>query len=460
MFTADCMRDSFAVSFNKAVFSITAIFFLRMLGLFLFLPILSPYLYTLNNANSLNVGLALGSYGITQALLQIPMGFLSDKFGRKIIISFGLVLFIIGCLLAATASSIYTMIIARLFQGSGAIAGATIALLADLTNDNNRARAMAFVGMSIGLAFAVAMILGPLLYHFFSMPMIFSLVSLSAILAIIVVIFCVPNVNTVVDRNTSIILKDIKAILLNKNLLCLNFGIFILHFVLSYNFYLVPMMLHKFGNLTNIQQSNLYFWIFLGSICSMLPIVIFGEKKRQLKTIFILSVGLLIIAEIGLFIWGNSLHAIFLITALLLFFTAFNVLEAIIPSLIAKFAPTSMKGTAMGIHSTYQFIGPILGNISAGIMLFYFGFAHSFFLPIILSSFWVGITFYMREPTYLSTFTLSIRNTSMYNEHKIINALKNMPGVFDVVYVASDTKAYLKIDNTIVDKNKLIELYS
>ncbi|MEO6023478.1 MAG: MFS transporter [Burkholderiales bacterium] len=356
----------------RASISLAGVFGLRMLGLFIILPVFSLYAGQLGGGQSyLLVGIALGAYGITQAILQIPFGWLSDRYGRKPIIYLGLVLFALGSFVAAAADNIYLVIIGRLIQGAGAVSAVVQALVADLTRVEHRTKAMAMIGGTIAVSFALSIILAPVLNRLIGVPGIFAMTGVLALLAIIVVAMLVPNDKIATDANPRRVeSKLLSKVLSNEQLLRLNFGIFVLHADLTALFTVTPLLLRQSGMDIN-QHWQVYLPVVLGSFVLMLPAVMGGDSRGQDKRIFIGAIGVLIAAFMVL---ASAIHSFWLLClGLLIFFTAFNVLEASIPAWISKIAPSQMRGTALSVHSIFQFLGPAVGGYASGFLYDHYG---------------------------------------------------------------------------------------
>ncbi|MBL4647915.1 MAG: MFS transporter [Gammaproteobacteria bacterium] len=438
---------------KKTALSLAAIFAFRMLGLFMILPTFALYAQQLHHITPTLIGVALGIYGLTQACLQIPFGFLSDRFGRKPLILIGLILFAIGSVVAALSHSIWGIIIGRALQGSGAVGSVTLALLTDLIREEQRTKAMAIVGMMIGLSFAVAMVLGPIISAWFSVSGIFWLTSLLALAGIAILFTTVPTpTHCRLQRDAEPVPQLIKSMLSNGELLRLNFGIFTLHAVLTASFLVVPIALQRVG-LVASQQWLLYLPVLVLAFFTMFPFIIMAEKRRQMKTVFSAAIAVLIITQ--LLLWVGYTSSIVIAIALFLFFTAFTLLEASLPSLIAKTAPAGSKGTAMGIYSSSQFLGIFVGGSVGGWLYSLYSFSAIFLGGAILLAIWLVLAIGMKKPRYLATYTLNIGRISSKQAGILQQQLLNTPGVADALILVNDGVAYLKINNRVVDKKQL-----
>ncbi len=378
----------------KAAFSLSAVFFLRMLPLFMILPVLSLAGDSYQASTPQLLGIALGIYGLTQASLQIPFGMLSDRFGRKPIICLGLIIFIIGSLVAAMSDSIYGLILGRALQGSGAIAAAIMALAADLSAERHRTKVMALIGISIGISFSVAFVLGPLLYNYIGINGLFYFGICLSILAILTLLIIVPNPIEKTKRDKgSINLQSLKSVLSNPYLLKLDISIFSSHLILMANFVVIPLTLRDFVQIESTSHWQVYLGVLFASLFIMVPFMVFGERLKKTKVFYTISIMLIIISQVGLaFV---HLDLISLILFMILFFGAFNYIEALLPSEVSKAAPTETKGTALGVYSSSQFIGIFIGGLLGGFFHQQFGIAsvHSFCLFMALL--WLCIIMYL-----------------------------------------------------------------
>ena len=373
----------------RASISLAGVFGLRMLGLFIILPVFSLYAVGLGGGQShLLAGIALGAYGITQAILQIPFGWLSDRYGRKPIIYLGLVLFAIGSFVAAAADNIYLVILGRLIQGAGAISAVVQALAADLTRSEHRTKVMAIIGATIGVSFALSLILGPLLNHWIGVPGIFVITGVLALLAIVVVAKAVPNERIADDINPRRVDKRLLGpVLRDRQLLRLNFGIFALHAGMTALFIVTPLLLKQSG-LTADQQWQVYLPVVLLSFALMLPAVMRGDRRGEDKRIFVGAIVGLIVAFFVLAAARQSFWILCL--GLVLFFTAFNILEASLPAWISKLATAENRGTALSVHSIFQFLGLAFGGYAGGWLLDHVGpFAVYIFCAALAMLWWL-----------------------------------------------------------------------
>ena len=442
---------------RRASFGLAGIYGLRMLGLFIILPIFALYAEKLpGGENHMLMGLALGAYGLTQAILQIPAGWMSDRYGRKPIIYGGLVVFAIGSFVAASADNIYWVIIGRAIQGAGAINAAVMALTADLTREEVRTKAMAMIGMTIGITFSLSLILSPLLSNFMGVPGIFALTGVLAFAAMFLVRFVIPNpAITRFHTDTQASGSQFAAVLRNKDLLRLDFGIFSLHAILMSVFMQVPFVL-KANGLGVAQHWQIYLPVMLVAFVLMVPPIIIAEKKAKMKQVFMLAVFLALCAQAMLMFGQHSLWAI--AAALLVFFTAFNVLEATLPSLISKIAPLASKGTAMGVYSSVQFLGAFFGAVTGGVLMQKFGGDSVFIFSMILLTLWLLVASTMRPPAAVSTKLYHLGELNAVEGQLLQQQLAQVQGVNEVLVVAAERIACLKVDMQGFDKDAVEQL--
>jgi MFS family permease len=433
----------------RAAGSLAAVFSVRLLGLFMIYPVFAAYAQHLAGSNPYLVGEALGIYGLTQGLLQIPFGLLSDKLGRKPMIALGLILFAIGSAVAAVSTSIGGVIVGRALQGAGAVGSVILALVADLTREENRTKAMAVIGISIGASFMVALVAGPIAETFIGVDGIFWLMVGLAIAGIAITQFVVPKPRRVsVHRDAETVPGLIGSVLRNKELLRLNFGIFALHAMLTASFLVVPGLLRDTLQLPNGKDWMVYLPVLLVSIAVMAPAIIVAEKYRRMKGVFVASVAALVASQAMLIFGAHNLYV--LLAALIVFFSGFNVLEASLPSLITKVAPPDAKGTAMGLYSSLQFLGIFAGGAAGGWANQSGGGAGVFALTLALALLWLIAAATMAQPSYLTTRLIPLGG-QVADAESLAARLRQVPGVAEAVVIAEEKLVYLKVDSKLFD---------
>jgi len=444
----------------RASAGLAGIFGLRMLGMFLILPVFAIYATTLpGGENHALIGLALGAYGLTQAILQLPFGMASDRFGRKPVIYFGLILFVLGSFVAAFAHDIYWVIVGRSIQGAGAISAAVTALLADLTREEHRTKAMAMIGSTIGLMFAVSMVLGPALYQSIGVPGMFALTGILAFLAIGVVAKVIPDPQAShFHSDAEMVPARLKDVLRDKQLLRLNFGIFALHAAQMAMFTVIPLAIKETGGVawSESQHWKIYLPVMLVSFALMVPAIIVGETKAKLKQVFVFAVTLLFVTQLLMAVFMDHFWGI--VAMLLTFFIAFNILEASLPSLISKIAPAQAKGTAMGVYNTSQSLGLFVGGAVGGLLANYVGHSAVFAFGAILSGLWLWMAISMRTPPAVKTkmYHLGIMDTA--RAKALSQQLAAIAGVAEAVVLAEEGVAYLKVNMAGWDEEQVLKL--
>ena len=413
----------------KTVLGIAFIYILRMLGLFIVLPILSVYLLEISASDSkFLVGLGFGIYGLTQGLFQIPFGLLSDYFGRKKMIIIGLVIFLCGSLLIAAFSSIYIVILGRALQGAGAISAVLLALLSDLTRDEIRTKAMGIIGASIGMTFGVSIVLSPLLNKYIGFQGIFWGIAVLTVLAILIVLFHIPTPIKVSTEKTT--KNNFLEVLRNKTFLKLDYGIFSLHASQIVMFMTIPVILNQIGYPVEYHW-QVYLPVFILSIIFMVPMIIFAQRKNLVKKLFLGNVALLILVQFLFMNYSDSKQSIMLI--LLMYFIGFNFLEATLPSLISRISPKNSKGFILGIYNSSQSLGIFAGGFFGGILLTYFSNNTIFILSGVLMIFWFLLMLNFIFPENKKDLILHLRNSFFKQPSNKIEAVISKINSLDFV---------------------------
>ena len=413
---------------RRSVAALASVYAMRMLGLFMVMPVFVLLGSDLDGATPALIGLAIGAYGLSQALLQIPFGMLSDRVGRKRMIYIGLVLFAAGSLLAASTDSIYVVIAGRILQGAGAIASVLMALLSDLTREEERTKAMATVGISIGLSFSVSLVLGPLLGSVSGLSGIFYATAVLALVAIMIVNRVVPTPHEhKSSADTHPARAMLQTVLSDGRLLRLG----------------LPASSHWWFYLT----------VMVASFFAMVPFIIVGEKKRRMKPVFCGAIALLALSTACVGALGGGLAMAW--GVLFFFFMAFNLLEASLPSLVSKESPAAAKGTAMGVYSTSQFFGAFLGGAVGGILLEQLGLQGVLWFMVGALLIWLAVALTMSTPGHTTSFVVQLQPVVYSQFDEIDDTLRSIPGVQDVVILEEAETAYLKVDRQTFDELSL-----
>ncbi len=441
---------------RRAALSLAGIFALRMMGLFMIYPVFSVYAQHLEGVTPLTIGLALGIYGLAQAVFQIPFGMISDRIGRKPVLSVGLLIFAAGSAVAAMSHSIYGVIAGRLLQGTGAIGSTILATVADLTREEHRTKAMAIIGMTIGLSFAVALVLGPVFGTWVGVPGIFWITAALAVSGEAVLHLMVPSpVRTRVHRDAEPVPELFRRVLGDRQLLRLDFGILALHLVLTATFVALPLALQDAAGLDTRHQWYLYLPVLMASVLLMVPFIILAERGGKMKQVFLGAIVALAAAQVGLMEWHASVVAVTLV--LVLFFTAFTLMEATLPSMISKVAPPDSKGTAMGVYSSAQFLGIFIGGTAGGWLYGQFGLEGVFGFGALVAVLWLALAAGMPEPKHLASYLINVGPMNEQEAGRLVARLTQVPGVAEAVVVATDGVAYLKVDSRTLDQTALSE---
>ena len=381
----------------RASLSLASLFALRMLGLFLILPVFAVHARHLPGGDSQTlVGIALGAYGLTQGILQIPYGMASDRYGRKRAIVVGLLLFAAGSFVAAWGPNIAVVILGRALQGTGAIAAPVTAFAADVTREEHRTKAMALIGGSIGLMFAVSLVAAPALYPLIGMGGIFGATGFLALAAVWVTLAVVPAEPASGASARRVVPGALRAVLRNAEQLRLNFGIFCLHVVQMAIFVVVPTALVRYGQLPVNEHWKVYLPVVLGSFALMAPALLYAERNHRMKFLFLASIGLLLAVELGFAVCLDNFP--FLVGLLLFFFVAFNILEACLPSLVSRVAAADSRGTALGVYNTTQALGLFAGGAIGGWLAQHWGESSVFVFGFALAALWLLAASSMRVP--------------------------------------------------------------
>jgi MFS family permease len=452
------MKSQFHHNEIRSMITLSLILAFRMLGLFMILPVFSVAALQLKGATPQFIGFALGVYGLTQAIFQIPLSMLSDKVGRKSVICFGLVLFLVGSLIAMFSESIWGVTLGRAIQGAGAIGSVALALLADVTRVENRTQAMAMMGIAIGFSFIFSMVLGPIIEQQVGLSGLFGVMGVLAFIGIFILMFVPqPSPMEAGEAPPEINFKLFKAIFFHRELLRLNVGIFLQHAILSASFIAIPYVLSESLSLSPSYYGAFYLSVFFLALVGTFPSIVFSEQRRCIKKTFVTSIVVLGFSIFLLIFWHAKLWQV--ITVLSFFFFAFTLLEAFLPSLVSKIAPINKKGTAMGIYSTFQFLGIFFGGIVGGIMLRHFDLAGVFGLTALFAILWLPLAITMKTPPYLTMRVIRVKEglSSQYAD-KLNQQFLSVKGVAETEVLPRIGAIYLKIDRHYLDEKHLEKL--
>jgi predicted MFS family arabinose efflux permease len=418
------------------------VFAMRLLGLFMIYPVFANYARHLQGATPVTVGLSLGAYGLTQGLLQIPFGLLSDHIGRKIVIAAGLLLFAVGSIVAARSTTIDGVLLGRILQGGGAVGSVILALVADLTHEETRARAMGIVGVTIGLSFALAIAIGPPLASAIGVRGIFWLTAILALAGLGLTFGVVPDVPRIVHhRDVEAAPRLFARVVGDRELLRLDFAIFALHLILTASFLAVPNLIVSSLHLAEGEEWRVYLPILVGSLPIVMLVIIVAETGARMKEGLLAAIAVL---AASLLMLAFARHIAILRAALFAFFATFNIMEALLPSLVTKFAPAGARGTATGIYSSSQFLGIFAGGIGGGLALGLGGTTGVFCLAATVALAWLAIAAMMRRPGQYSSYL--VRLPAVSEADALADRLKAVAGVVDAVIDPDEGIAYLKID--------------
>ncbi len=438
---------------RRAAISLALIYATRMLGLFMILPVFAIYAEQLVHVTPLLVGLAIGIYGLTQAAFQIPFGTWSDKIGRKPVIIIGLLIFVLGSVVAAMADSIYWVIVGRALQGMGAIASTIMALASDLTREEHRTKVMAIIGASIGASFMVALVLGPILQTWVGVPGIFWITAILALAGIAVVSILIPTPIQANQQAAVVNRKTLGSVLSDSQLLRLDAGVFILHMALTAIFVVVPLILRDQYQIIPAQHWKVYLTVMVASLVLLVPTIIISEKLKKTKlafslAIFVCAIGLLIMA------WSSQSFKVFFVS-MVMFFWGFNFLEASMPSLVSKLSNPLNKGMSMGVFSSSQFLGAFTGGVSAGFLLQNFDQNAVFLFAFIMFLMWFLVAFSMQAPKDFMSYTAHLGELKPSQREQVANALQALPGVTEATVIAEEGIAYLRVNRDTFEEDKV-----
>ncbi|OTG63314.1 MFS transporter [Acinetobacter sp. ANC 3903] len=432
---------------RRSTFALSSIFALRMLGLFMIIPVFSVAGQSYQGATPALIGLAVGVYGLTQAILQIPFSLLADRFSRKPLVILGLLLFALGGAIAAMSETIYGVIVGRAIAGGGAVSAVVMALLADVTREEQRSKAMAVMGMSIGVSFMVAFSLGPWLTSLVGISGLFWVTTIMG-LAAISMLLLVPKVTRHHKNYQQGYLAQLKQVLKMGDLNRLHVSVFALHLLLTAMFIYMPSQLIQFADIPLASHGLVYLPLLIISLFFAFPSIILAEKYRKMRGIFLTAIGGIILGLLVLIFGYESKYILLL--GLGFFFIAFNVMEALLPSWLSKSAPIQSKATAMGVNASSQFLGAFFGGMIGGQLLLLNNTSMGWSILAALAIVWLLISFGLAQPRYLSSLVLPLPETKQTDEWT--SQLLAIRGIEEVVVMPDQQFAYVKIDKQLIDE--------
>jgi len=431
---------------RRSTFALSSIFALRMLGLFMIIPVFSVAGQSYEYATPALIGLAVGIYGLTQAILQIPFSLIADRYSRKPLVVLGLLLFALGGAIAAMSDTIYGVIIGRAIAGGGAVSAVVMALLADVTREENRMKAMAVMGMSIGLSFVVAFTMGPWVTGLVGISGLFWVTTVMG-LAAIAMLLMVPKVTRHHKNFQQGYVEQLKQVLKMGDLNRLHISVFTLHLLLTAMFIYVPSQLIEVAELPLSSHGWVYLPLLVVSLFFAFPSIVLAEKYRKMRSIFLTAIGGIILGLLIMIFGFESKYV--LIGGLGLFFIAFNVMEALLPSWLSKAAPIQSKATAMGVNASSQFLGAFFGGIIGGQLLLLNNTSLGWSILSAIAIIWLLMSFGLAQPRYLSSLVLRLPEIKQTDEWT--SQLLAIRGIEEVVVMSEQQVAFVKVDKQQVD---------
>ena len=437
---------------RRAVAALSGIFSLRMLGLFMLLPVFSVHAHQYTGHTPLLIGVAIGIYGLTQGVFQVPFGILSDRFGRRPVIAAGLLIFALGSVVAALADDIWGIVTGRALQGMGAVAAAVMALASDLTRETHRTKAMAIIGASIGAAFTLALVLGPVITKAAGISGLFWVTAVLAAVAIALLYLGVPAPPRIASSGRAA-LAGLATALRDGQMLRLNAGIFILHAIMIATFVALPIAIRDRAGIDVADHWKVYVGVLLASVVFTVPLIVLADRANRSRLIMLLGIGLLGAALAGLA--GASAGGIALIACMVVYFTGFNTLEASLPAMVSRVAPMRARGAALGVYSTVQYLGAFAGGVIGGWLLGAGGERAALAACAVLCAGWMLVAIGLREPRRLSVERLPIGAVERESVEALTAQLLAVPGVIEAVVVAEERIAWLRVDRRHLDRSSL-----
>lgn len=430
----------------SAASAIGLLYLIRMLGLFMVLPVLPLVTDDVALATPLLIGVAIGIYGLSQAALQIPFGLLSDRIGRKPVIALGLGLFVLGSVIAGMSEDIYGLILGRFLQGCGAIASALLALMSDLTRIDQRAKSMAIIGISIAGSFGLSLILGPLVAEAFGLSGIFNLSGLLGLVGLVLLFMVIPTPTVMANNlDSSVQTGSLKKVLADNGLWRINISIFCLHFLLVSAFSVFPLIFEQTGVIETSEHALYYLGLLVISLVLMTPLMWMSDRMNDVRPILVTTVALFLLA---FFILSATSAYLIVLFGMVIFFVCFNLLEVVLPAQVGRLSAAGTRGTAMGVYTTCQFLGIFAGGVGSGLILQLGDIRAVMYADMALVFLWLLICVSLRPHGEMGSRTVSLAELQKLSPTQRAEALLSIDGVIDAVIIESDQVAYLKVDET------------
>lgn len=424
----------------RAALALAVVYVLRMLGLFMVMPVLAVAAMDFPDYSPLLVGVAVGGYGLTQAALQIPMGMLSDRWGRKPVILLGLSVFAVGSFIAAQADSLAWLLVGRILQGAGAIAGAIMALATDVSRESQRAKVLAIIGIAIGFSFYLAVLLGPMIAQSWGLAGIFVITGVLAVACMPLIIWVVPAGEILSSGDTLPQQGQLSRLIFSSQLWRLNVSVMLLHMMITLLFVQLPVTLLHF-DMTLDSHWTLYLPVLGASIVGLI-IMMGAARGRTPKSLLLAGVVMMASAFAMLSMQDHAWWVV--VVAVILFFTGFNYLEANFPALVSSIAPAGEKGTAMGIYASFQFFGAFLGGVLSGFITDIWRAELAYLMGAVVAVLWLGVLLGLREVSRVKRVMMNAR-FSEADRTSLTESLKTLPGVLEVTLHAGEGAVYMKV---------------
>ncbi|MDD6054994.1 MAG: MFS transporter [Helicobacteraceae bacterium] len=419
----------------------------RFFGLFIVMPVLSLYALSLENTSPILVGIVMGGYALTQVLFQVPFGILSDKFGRKGIIALGLVIFALGSLICALSDNIYLLILGRLLQGAGAVGGVVSAMIADLVKEERRTKAMALMGATISLSFTAALILGPILASSFGVASLFLITFILAIVALFIIFFLVPNAPKI-TYNFDHHAKDYQSILKNKNLQIMNLSNFLQKGLMTLALLMIPIALVKGFSMPEANLWQVYVPASILGFLSMAPAAIMAEKKGYFKGVMVVGILLFAFAYLSMMCPSKWVF----ILGVLVFFIGFSVHEPIMQSLASRYCKAHLKGSAMGVFTTFGYFGSFVGALLGGHLYYFFGLVSIGIVVAITCALWVILMYFLDSPIIHKMLYVPL------DKNPNADALKGLSGILEYYINESEKVLVIKYNKDSIKEEQILTL--